>query len=313
MAAKNKYDGMIFIAAPREMSAQRFKQIVKHYLPKAPLVVGISRELYVAGFENQPQFKMLERSAVQSVIDTVNAISGNKRIEVLEYSQPELVSVVAEHAFKRVLLVNGSWKFTFQNHPAYKVLVERGIPFKYISPFADENEAKNYAATHSPALHIPPAGTKLSETEMLEVATESAKQSFDYSFQTGVSLGKRDGDGYTFLLQAFNKVVPYQTYALHHGNSREKHVSRVHDTAHYDTIHAEMHLLVKALHQNINLAGTTLFINLLPCPSCARTLSQTDIAEIVYVNDHSEGYAVKLLEPSEKIVRRIKPGKSKVQ
>lgn len=312
MAPSNNFNDMIFLAAPREMSAARFKQIVKHYLPKASLVVGISKESYVAGFEDQPQFRMLERSFVQPLIDKVNAAAGPRRIEVLEYGQSELASLVAEYAFKRVLLVNGSWKYTFQNHPAYKVLVERDIPFKYISPFIDEREAKEYEAIHSPMIDIPAIGTTLTEAEMLNVAAASATQSYDYSFQTGVSLGRREGDCYSFLLEAFNKVVPYQTYALHHGNAREKHVSGVHDTAHYDTIHAEMYLLTKAIAGNVHINGTTLFINLLPCPSCARTLSQTDIGEIVYQNDHSDGYAVALLKASGKTVRRIKTAQGTV-
>ncbi len=300
----SNYDGMIFIAAPREMSVARFKQIVKHYLPKAPIVVGISKEPYVVGFENQPQFRMLECSVVQPVIDKVNAASKSSQIEVVEYNQLELAAILESNNFKRVLLVNGSWKFTFQNHEAYKVLVENDTPFKYISPFCDEAEAKAYEASHLYETHAPAIGAKLSETEMLAVAAESAKQSYDYSFQTGVALGKHKGNKYEFLLEAFNKVVPYQTHALHHGNSREKHFSGVHDTTHYDTIHAEMYLLTRALENNVDLEGATLFINLLPCPSCARTLSQTGVSEIIYVSDHSDGYGTKLLQDCGKTVRQ---------
>lgn len=300
----DSYRDMIFIAAPREMSQARFKQIMKHYLPKASILVGISREPNVVGFEEQPQFKMLKRSTIQPIVDRVNALKGAHQIEVLEYSQAELPEIVSSHEFKRVLLVNGSWKFTFQNHSAYAVLNERRIPFKYISPFVDEDEAKAYEASHTPSITQPDASKVMSEDEMLAIAAESAKQSYDYSFQTGAVLGKKVGEGYKYVLEAFNKVVPYQTYALHHGNSREKYVTGVHDTNHYDTIHAEMLLLIRALQQTIDIAGATLFINLLPCPTCARTLSQTDINEVVYVNDHSDGYATKLLQDSGKTVRK---------
>lgn len=309
----DRYSGMIFLAAPREMSQARFKQIVKHYLPKAPIILGISTESHVIGFEGQPQFRTLERSTVQPIIDRVNALNSGHRIEVLEYSQAELADIVSRHDFKRVLLVNGSWKFTFQNHPAYKVLNERNIAFKYISPFVNEVEAKAYEKNHSFNEPFPAVGTKLSENDMLAVAEQSARQSYDYSFQTGAALGKKSGEKYEFILEAFNKVVPYQTYALHHGNAREKHVVGVHDINHYDTIHAEMYLLTQALQQGADLSGTTLFINLLPCATCARTLSQTAITEIVYQNDHSGGYAVGLLEASGKIVRRIKTAQGAVQ
>ena len=84
-----------------------------------------------------------------------------------------------------------------------------------------------------------------------------------------------------------------------------QHVTVVHDINYYDTIHAEMYLLIKALEQKVDLGSTTLFINLLPCATCARTLSQTDIAEVVYVNNHSDGYATKLLQDSGKTVRQV--------
>lgn len=304
----DSFGGKIFLAAPREMSAARFKEIIKHYLPKAPLIIGISKEPYVIGFENQPQFKMLKSENIQSIIDKVNAASKKTLIEVFEYSQSELAVILdtpfTPQPFKRVLLVNGSWKYTFQNHIAYRVLLHREIPFKYISPFVDEAEAKAYEAGHQVDMDLP-SRESLSEKEMLLLAAESAKQSYDYSFQTGASLGRQEAGGYAFLLEAFNKVVPYQTYALLNGNAREKYATGVHDINHYDTIHAEMYLLIKALEQKINLKDTTLFINLLPCSTCARTLSQTDIAEIVYVNDHSDGYATKLLQDSGKTVRQV--------
>lgn len=298
-------NGAIFIAAPREISQARFKQIIKHYLPKAPIILGISKEPYVVGFEGRPQFTMLKRSDIESIVQKVNTASPKHSIDIFEYSQSELASLVSENNFSRVLLVNGSWKFTFQNHPAYTVLKEREIPFKYISPFASEDEAMEYDVSHQPIVRLPEEGAELSEQEMMAVAMEAAKQSYDYSFQTGVALGRHEDGSYTFLLEAFNKVVPYQTYALHHGNAREKHVSAVHDTAHYDTIHAEMLLLTKALRTGVSLHGTTLFLNLLPCPSCARTLCETDIDEIVYINDHSGEYAVKLLEACGKTVRKV--------
>jgi deoxycytidylate deaminase len=92
---------------------------------------------------------------------------------------------------------------------------------------------------------------------------------------------------------------------MHHGNSREANISPPHDLNHKDTVHAEVEILIKAGKDNIDLAGTTVFINLLPCPACARMFADTDIKELVYREDHSSGYAVKLLEVAGKKVRRI--------
>ncbi len=145
----------------------------------------------------------------------------------------------------------------------------------------------------------------LSAAEAIMTTDIVAKGSFDHTFQTGTILAKKVKDRYEPILASFNKVVPYQTYALLHGSSREKHFSPPHDTNHYDTIHAEMALLVEAHKKNISLKGMTLFVNLMPCPNCARTLAETDIAEVVYRIDHSEGYAADLLQKANKTVRRI--------
>ena len=79
----------------------------------------------------------------------------------------------------------------------------------------------------------------------------------------------------------------------------------MHDLNHYDTVHAEVDLIVKAQKAELDLHDTTLFINLLPCPSCARMFTQTDIAEFVYVEDHSDGYGFKMLTAANKKIRRI--------
>jgi deoxycytidylate deaminase len=176
---------------------------------------------------------------------------------------------------------------------------------KFISPFVDEDEAKEYEESHSAAAILPSKGDLLSGEEMFAVADAIALQSYDYSFQTGVALGRNRDDMYEFVAAAYNAVIPYQSYALHHGNSREKHLSPPGDTNHYDTIHAEMALLVQAVRDGFDLKDTTLFINLLPCPNCARTLSQTNIAGIVYKHDHSDGYAADLLKMCGKKVTRL--------
>ena len=175
---------------------------------------------------------------------------------------------------------------------------------KYVSPFVDEDEAKAYLETHTPMVALPQAGELLSEQQMFDVADSASRQSFDYSFQTGAALGRREGDKYEFISTGYNKVIPYQSYALHHGNSREKHQSPPHDANHYDTVHAEMQLIIAAARGTYQLDDTTLFINLLPCPNCARTLSQTPLAGIVYKLDHSDGYAEHILTASGKKVVR---------
>jgi len=297
----------IFIAAPRELSTERFTQLVKTYLPQGNIVLGLAKEPYVVGFEGQPQFRMLQSGAVQMVIDKVNKSAVKHKIYTFCYFQRELKYVLDKLDFKKILLVNGSWKHTFHTGEAYYLLANKRIGYELISPFTDEAEAKTYEKTvmkEIAAAH-PFRPGKYDEVAMSALAKEVAAYSFDYSFQTGVALGKRTGNTYDLLAWTYNRVVPYQTYAMHFGAARETNFSPPHDLNHYDTVHAEVELIITAQKQKLSLAGTTLFINLLPCPMCSRMFVDTDIAEFVYNEDHSNGYAVKMLEAAGKTVRRI--------
>ena len=50
----------VMIAPPRKISGARIAQLLKEYLPMANIIFGISKEVYVEGFEGQPQFEMLD-------------------------------------------------------------------------------------------------------------------------------------------------------------------------------------------------------------------------------------------------------------
>lgn len=299
-----------FIAAPRGISSGRFKQLVKETLPNGNLILGLSKESHVAGFEDQPQFKMLRISQVQGIIAKVNRQSPNK-IYTLAYYQRELNFILQKITFKKVLFVNGSWQFAFHHLPAYYTISKLQIPYQLVPAFYDEDEARSYAnATQEEILATnpePETKVRYSELDMMKIAYNSAKLSFDYNFQTGAALAKKSRGAYDFVLRAHNKVVPYETYALLHGASREHNMSPPHDLNHYDTVHAEVEVLLTCQRKGLELAGTTLFVNLLPCPPCTRMLMETEIAAVVYGLDHSEGYAIKMLEAAGKTVRRVLP------
>ncbi len=292
-----------FIAAPRQISAARFTQLVKEYLPKGNVILGLAKEEFVEGFEGQPQFRMLEAKTVQPIIDKVNTSPSKHKIATLAYAQRDLLHVINGLSVREFIGVNGSWKYTFHTQPPYYALARNGVPYKLVSPFTDETEAKKFAA----GVKLPPMPAKgrFSDKEMLELAQNAAAHSFDNGFQTGVTLGKKSGKEYDLLAWNFNEVVPYLTYAMHFGASRETNFSPPNDLNHYDTVHAEVALLAKAAKDKTNLKGTTLFINLLPCPTCARMFTKTEIDEFVYQEDHSNGYAVKMLEAAGKKVRRV--------
>ncbi|HEX9153618.1 MAG TPA: deaminase [Candidatus Saccharimonadales bacterium] len=297
----------IFIVAPREISTRRFAQLVKQYFPHGNIVLGLAKEQFVDDLENQPQFRTYQMNEVlEDLITQVNGASPKRKIYVLNYFQRELKFILDKGNFSRVLLLNGSWYRAFHYRPEYYILTQKQIPYELLSPFADEHEAQAFAdAVVLPEL---PGEGVMTELEMLQVAGQAATHSFDYGgYQCGATLGRKAEAGYTLLVAAHNRIVPFETYAMHYGASREKNFSPMQDLNHYDTVHAETEIIIKAAADKIDLKGTTLFINLLPCPTCARMLADTPIEEIVYTEDHSSGYAIQMLEKAGKKVRRVVP------
>lgn len=299
----------VFILAPREMSVKRYKQIIKQHIATSNIVLGISDEEYVLGFENQPQFQMLRASTVSDVHRQISNSSLPHKVYTLTYSQRDTKHILDKLKFKKVLLVNGSWQQSFHTTEAYYVLTSKSIPHEYISPFVDDDEAiayvKNKKKQIKKVINLPASNTAVySETEMVNLARKSAQQSYDHTFQTGAVLAKKTGKGYKLLTTAYNEIVPYESFALHHGASREQFYSPPNDLNHYDTVHAEVQGIISALQSGIDLNGSSLFVNLLPCPVCSRVLIKSGITELVYEHDHSDGYAVRILSLAGIEVRR---------
>lgn len=296
-----------FVLAPRTMTNTRLTQIVKSYLPKGNIVIGISEEPYVLGFEDQPQFRMLMPSDVLPLVKKVHASKLSQKVYILNYSQRDITHIIEKLNFQHVVLVNGSWKHSFHTLPAFYSIIKSKLSYEYISPFASETEAKQYdvkiSREISRQLNLPANGV-FSEAKMEELARLSAKQSFDNSGQTGAALGKRTGKNYRLLGTSCNEVVPFKSFAMHFGASREQHFTPPNDLNHYDTVHAEVVIVMAQLRAGRSLNGTTLFVNVLPCPVCSRVIVGTEISEVVYIHDHSEGYAFKMLGEAGIKVRR---------
>lgn len=300
----------VFIMAPREISQARFKEIIKAYLQKSDIVLGIAKESYVLGFEEQPQFRMQMPEAFGKIINQVNDSASPHKIHLLSYFQRELQYILESLKFSKVIGINGSWKYAFHTQAPYYVIANQKADLELISPFTGEVEARAFEMKTDQEITLSNqfSAGDFTEEEMLTKAKQAARFSYDYNFQTGLVIGKMQSPSskkYKFLDFAFNKVVPYQTYAMLHGAARERNFSPPHDLNHYDTIHAEVMMLIQAQKKHLDLSKTTLFINLLPCPTCARMFTETDIEEFVYQHDHSSGYALKMLELAGKHVRQV--------
>lgn len=300
------------VIAPREMSEQRQKSLVKEVLANGNVVFGVAAEEYVDGFSGQPQFQTTPVEYIQRLALDIETAKLPHGMCVVRYHQEDVDDVIRAVRPNSVVVVRGSYLYPFHRSATFELMTKRGIPFRYVSPFVDEAEAKEYLAEHGfMTLEVT---SKLRENDELRteadvfaVVDAVAKQSYDYSFQTGAVLAEAtENNGFKILDAACNEVVPYQTYALHFGNSREEHQSAHQgDAVHYDTIHAEMNLLVRAMQRGVTFTGKSLFINMLPCPNCARTLVKTGLQEVVYRRVHSDGYAVDLFEKSGIKTRRV--------
>lgn len=297
-----------FIAAPRSMSQKRLQKIIRTYLPKGDLVIGVSKETYVENLEGLPQFEMIKLSEVEPLVSKIAESNVKYTCQILEYNQRDLMHILKKVRFQSAVFVNGSWYGPFHMKPIYYELMNSKTPYELISPFIDEIEASVYVDNLEPTMTQPPLGKVQTEEELLKIVSLAAQRSYDYAaFLTGAVLAKKSPKGYDVLMTSHNKILPYETYAMHTGSLREKNFAPQNDMNYYDTLHAEMVMLSQAAKSQLSLKGCTLFVNLLPCPQCARMLADSELQELVYSIDHSAGFAARLLEDCGKKVRRVLP------
>lgn len=296
----------ILVLAPRAMSRQRIIELLKPYIRRGQVIFGIANEEYVVDFEGQLQFTTLTADTVSDIADQINRNLSPGRISLICYPQAETDELIRAIRPNFVVVVRGSYSRSFHRRETYKLLKKRGIGYELVSPFVDETEALDYLTNTLPLL----PDTQIvsgDELTMLDQAERMAKRSFDYSMQVGAVIAEKVDQSYKVVDSACNEVVPYQTYALYAGSTREDNKAGLHDAFHYDTIHAEMNLLVRSSQKNQSLAGKSLFVNLMCCPNCARVLCRTGLKEVVYSELHSGDYSRDLFEKSNIKVRRISP------
>lgn len=290
----------IFILGSRTISKDRIQQLTKKLGGKRPVLWGCLLDEYIPGLEKSAQFRSLKLEKLESVLNEVNLDSN--QVNVLRYRHRYLKYILREISLSAVIGIYGSWHKAFHFTNAYFEITQKKIPYRLVSSFVDEAAAKKYGQKLEKKYSITnkPDG-KLTDEELMNLAKKTSKQSCDYTFQTGAIL-TRD---HQVLATAYNRVIPYKTYSLHHGASKEKHFSPPQDLNHFDTNHAEVELLLKATQEKINLKETSLYINLLPCPTCAKMIAASLIKEVVYQHDYSQGYAFDLLTKTGKVVRRV--------
>lgn len=315
----------IFVCGPVDMSEKRIVQLIKQLAQKRKVLFGILKDEYIPELKGE-QFRSLSLEKILEVLDKVtppNPISRGgvpslerelpksqtSNLQLLTYYHRDWNFVLSELDFSAVILVNGSWARQLHFRKELWTIIEKKVPYKLVSRFYDLNEAKEFSEFFKP---LRPTDTSplikgeagwgvVADQNNFTIVDQVASNSFDWTFQIGAIL-VRDGK---VLVSAHNKIVPFETYTMHNGSSREKAFTPQNDQNNYDAVHAEVELILNALKNKIDIKDATLYINVLPCPSCAKMICDSEIKEIVYRLDHSDGYAIKLLTEAGKIVRRV--------
>jgi deoxycytidylate deaminase len=291
----------IFIIATRDLSQKRIIELTNVLGSKKQLLWGCAKEKFIEGLEDSIQFKTLSINKLET---TLESLKSNLDVKILNYHQRDLKYILKELDFSAVIFINGSWYKMIHLKEEFWTIVNKKIPYKFLSPFTSEQDAKDYVneiQSNYGKEKVYESKKKYTDEQLLKISEDIAKQSFDWVYQTGAVLAKNG----KIIASAYNSVVPYESYSMHFGSVREKNYSPPNDQNHYDTNHAEVELFLRCVKEKIDMNDSTLYINLLPCPTCARMISKSEIREIVYQHDHSEGYAYKLLTKAGKFVRRV--------
>ncbi|MEI6462787.1 MAG: deaminase [bacterium] len=296
-----------FISGSRDMSYERILELFKENIRSGDIVWGIYEEDYIVGFDGQIQFKTLSSSVLKQFEKKIENANIPRKIYFVKYSQKDSTFLIDKIRPTKAIFINTSWQGVFHRTEVFYGLYKREIKYDLVSPFTSEDEAKEYYSNLEPDLNkLSDISSnlkkkKLSNTEIFKLIDSVSKRSFDHTFQVGEVLAKNGIP----LLTTWNKCVPYETYPMHFGSLREKNFSPPGDLNNYDTIHSEINLLLEAIKKKSDLKDTSLYINLLPCPTCAKAIACSDIQTIYYKLDHSEGYAYKLLTQMGKKCIRV--------
>lgn len=120
------------------------------------------------------------------------------------------------------------------------------------------------------------------DREMIGHADGESSKSSDWFRQVGAVLIK-DGD---IVLRAYNERQPTPHAPYSEGDPRN-FVEIGSDTHLRTTVHAEQMIIAKAAKEGISLEGSTIYVNVFPCPDCAQLIAHSGIRKCCY----SSGYA----------------------
>ncbi|MBN2015389.1 hypothetical protein JW766_00980 [Candidatus Dojkabacteria bacterium] len=297
-----KYTNGVFVAGSMFTTNKKVQEILFENI-KSRILFGCLKDKEIPGLEGSPQFSPMKKDVLKKFL------KNNRNVQILKHFHKDTKNIIKEFKPHKVVFINGSWQGPIHYRSEYWKAIEVGAKIELISPFASEREAKNYEKRIADSQQLTADSLykkrgKYSDKELMKLASEVSKFSWDWIGQTGAVLAKKG----KVLAVAWNRVVPYEAYQMFEGSPREENQIPSQEMLETQlTNHAECEILEIARREKINLKGTSLYINLFPCPICAKMLSRSEIGKIVYSQDHNLGNDIgyRILEMSSKNIRRV--------
>ena len=291
-----------FIAGSISLTKKRIQELYKTYSNQF-LLFGCLKDDEIPGLEDSLQFTPLRYENLEKFLSQ----SKRKCVEILRYFYKDCKYIIQELKPSQVIFINGSWSGQIHYRSEYWEALNCGAKVTLVSPFQDESDAhtfeqKIYKSTQKQKLFK--YNHHYSDTELMEICTHVSIRSWDWIGQIGALLIK----DHNIVLSAHNRVLPYEAYQMFAGSIREKKFTPAQEVIETQlTNHAECEILEYARREHTDLKGTSLYINIFPCPVCAKILARTDIKEIVYTFDHNLGNDIgyKILEKCGKKLKRV--------
>lgn len=288
---------IVFVAGSICVSMERVKEIVSS-VPGDRLVFGVLKDEWIPGLEGSLHFKPMQLLEIEAMKSSI-------QLFVLHYFYKDLKYIIKALNPQKILFVNGSWSGQLHYQEFYWTALKRGIDIELVSPFIDETEASNYEESICGSYKkLYQKNKKYSDDEIFGIIETQRQRSWDWIGQTACALVQKQ----KILALAHNRVMPYQAYQLHEGSIREQLQTPAQEMIETQlTNHAEVELVLECLRSGIDMSNSSLYINMFPCPVCAKMLARTEISEILYRQDHNLGNDIgyRILEKSGKSLRRM--------
>ncbi|MBU0975799.1 MAG: deaminase [Patescibacteria group bacterium] len=292
---------LAFVAGPVQMSDKRVRELISE-LSECQLLFGCLKDEWIPGLEGFLQFSPLK-------IEELNKPKSRpiEKPAILSHFQKDLKYIIRELKPKVVVFINGSWFQQIHYRKEFWEAVSVGAKIELKSPFVNEAEAKRFTKKieeNYEAEKLYSKTKKYSDREIFQILEKKRRHSWDWCGQPTAAL-VRNG---RILALTHNRVMSYQAYQMHDGSIREKFQVPAQEMIEtHLTNHAEVEMLEVARRERIRLENTSLYMNIFPCPVCAKMLARTPIRKVVYAQDHNLGNTIgyKVLEASGVKLKRV--------